>query len=25
MRGNWSDGTQDFRIENHPGEECVRS
>jgi len=25
MRGNWSDGTQDFRIENRPGEECVRS
>lgn len=23
MRGNWSDGVQQFRVENHPGEACV--
>jgi hypothetical protein len=25
MRGNWSDATQELRIENRPGEECVQS
>lgn len=25
MRGNWSDGAQQFRVENHPGEACVNS
>ncbi len=25
MRGNWSDGVQQFRVENHPGEACVNS
>jgi murein DD-endopeptidase MepM/ murein hydrolase activator NlpD len=24
MRGNWSDGVQQFRVENHPGEPCVK-
>jgi hypothetical protein len=23
MRGNWSEGVQQFRIENHPGADCV--
>jgi hypothetical protein len=23
MRGNWSEGVQRFRIENHPGSDCV--
>jgi len=25
MRGNWSDGVQQFHVENHPGEPCVRA
>lgn len=25
MRGNWSDGVQQFRVENHPGEPCVKA
>ena len=25
MRGNWSDGVQQFRVENHPGDACVSS
>jgi len=24
MRGNWSDGVQQFRVENHPGAACVK-
>ena len=25
MRGNWSDGVQQFHVENHPGEPCVKA
>jgi len=25
MRGNWSDGVQQFRVENHPGAACVKA
>jgi hypothetical protein len=25
MRGNWSDSVQQFHVENHPGEPCVRA
>ena len=25
MRGNWSDGAQRFRVENHAGEPCVKA